>query len=121
MGSHVTGFANMVKGMVDYFATADGHKENRINLIPGYVEPSDMEEIKRIAGELGVPIIMFPDTSNVLNGPQTGKYHMYPAGGTTVADLILAGSSQGTVALGPWPPGRPPGPWTPSARCPAKS
>ena len=93
--------ANMVKGMVDYFATANGHKENRINLIPGYVEPSDMEEIKRIAGELGVNIIMFPDTSNVLNGPQTGKYHMYPAGGTPVADLIRAGSSQGTVALGP--------------------
>ena len=30
VGSHVTGFANMVKGMVDYFATANGHKENRI-------------------------------------------------------------------------------------------
>ena len=101
VGSHVTGFANMVKGMVDYFATANGHKENRINLIPGFVEPSDMEEIKRIAGELGVNVIMFPDTSNVLNSPQTGKYHMYPAGGTPVADLILAGSSQGTVALGP--------------------
>jgi nitrogenase molybdenum-iron protein beta chain len=101
VGSHVTGFANMVKGMVDYFAQVDGHKENRINIIPGYVEPSDMEEIKRLAGELGVSIIMFPDTSNVMNGPQTGKYHMYPAGGTPVADLILAGNSMGTVALGP--------------------
>ena len=67
VGSHVTGFANMVKGMVDYFAAGDGHKENRINLIPGYVEPADMEEIKRLAGELGVSTIMFPDTSNVLN------------------------------------------------------
>jgi nitrogenase molybdenum-iron protein beta chain len=101
VGSHVTGFANMVKGMVDYFAQANGHKENRINLIPGYVEPCDMEEIRRLAGELGVPIIMFPDTANVLNGPQTGKYHMFPAGGTTVADLQLAGSAQGTIALGP--------------------
>lgn len=91
----------MVKGMVDYFATANGHKENRINLIPGYVEPSDMEEIKRIAGELGVPTILFPDTSNVLNGPQTGKFHLYPTRGVTVADLILAGSSMGTVAMGP--------------------
>ena len=101
VGSHVTGFANMVKGMVDYFATANGHKENRINIIPGYVEPCDMEEIKRLAGELGVSIIMFPDTSNVLNGPQTGKFHLFPAGGVTVSDLILTGSSAGTVALGP--------------------
>lgn len=100
VGTHVTGFANMVKGMVDYFAQSNGHKERRINLIPGYVEPCDMEEIKRIAGELGVPIIMFPDTSNVLNGPQTGRFHMFPAGGVTVEELIRTGSSVGTVALG---------------------
>ena len=101
VGSHVTGFANMVKGMVDHLAARNGQRTNRINLIPGYVEPSDMEEIKRLAGELGVPTIMFPDTSNVLNGPQTGRFSMFPAGGTTVADLIAAGSSMGTVALGP--------------------
>jgi nitrogenase molybdenum-iron protein beta chain len=100
VGSHVTGFANMVKGMVDYFAQANGHKESRINIIPGYVEPCDMEEIKRLCAELGVPTIMFPDTSNVLNGPQTGKFHMFPAGGVTVEELIAAGGSQGTVALG---------------------
>ena len=29
-------------------------RNNRINLIPGYVEPCDMEEIKRLAGEIGV-------------------------------------------------------------------
>ena len=101
VGSHITGFANMVKGMVDYFAQASGHKENRLNIIPGYVEPSDMEEIKRLAWELGVSIIMFPDTSNVMNGPQTGKYHMYPTGGVTIQELIETGSSMGTVALGP--------------------
>jgi len=100
VGSHVTGFANMVKGMVDYFAAADGRKENRINIIPGYVEPADMEEIKRIASDMGVSTIMFPDTSNVLNGPQTGRYAMFPAGGVTVADLIRTGGSMGTVALG---------------------
>ncbi len=100
VGTHVTGFANMVKGMVDYFAQANGHKENWINIIPGYVEPCDMEEIKRIAGELGVPSIMFPDTSEVLNGPQTGRFHMFPAGGVTTADLIRTGAAVGTVALG---------------------
>ncbi len=100
VGSHVTGFANMVKGMVDYFAAGNGRKENRINIIPGYVEPADMEEIKRLVHTLGVSSIMFPDTSNVLNTPQTGRYAMYPAGGVTVADLIHTGSSMGTVALG---------------------
>jgi len=50
---------------------------------------------------LGVSIIMFPDTSNVLNGPQTGRFAMFPAGGVTVAELMAAGNSVGTVALGP--------------------
>jgi len=101
VGSHVTGFANMVKGMVDYFAVPADHRDKTINIIPGYVEPSDMEEIKRLARELEVQYILFPDTSGVLNAPQTGRYHMYPAGGVTIADLRRTGSSQGTVALGP--------------------
>ncbi|MBN2753935.1 MAG: nitrogenase molybdenum-iron protein subunit beta [Candidatus Goldbacteria bacterium] len=101
VGSHVTGFANMVKGIVDAFPVNTGHKTNTINIIPGYVEPSDMSEIKRIASEMGIKTIVFPDTSNVLNGPQTGKYDMYPSGGTKIPDLIKAGDSKATIALGP--------------------
>jgi nitrogenase molybdenum-iron protein beta chain len=101
VGSHVTGFANMVKGIVDAFPVNTGCRTNTINIIPGYVEPSDMAEIKRIAAELGVKAIVFPDTSNVLNGPQTGKYEMYPSGGAKIADLIKAGDSAATIALGP--------------------
>lgn len=100
VGTHVTGFANMTKAMVDYFATSNGHKENRINLIPGWVEPSDMKELKRIAGELNVKTILFPDTENVLNGPQTGRFNMYPKGGVTIDQLKETGSSRGTIALG---------------------
>ena len=101
VGSHVTGFANMTKAMVDYFAASTGKKEDRINIIPGYVEPADMEEIKRMALELGIRTILFPDTSNVLNRPQTGKFEMYPRGGVTVDALMGTGDSKATVALGP--------------------
>jgi nitrogenase molybdenum-iron protein beta chain len=100
VGSHVTGFANMTKAMVDYFATGNGHREKCLNLIPGWVEPSDMKEIKRIAAEMGVNSILFPDTENVLNGPQTGKFAMYPKGGVTIGQLKKTGSSRGTIGLG---------------------
>jgi nitrogenase molybdenum-iron protein beta chain len=43
---------------------------------------------------------MFPDTSNVLNGPLTGKYKMFPEGGVTIDALKKIGSSTGTIALG---------------------
>jgi nitrogenase molybdenum-iron protein beta chain len=100
VGSHVTGFAGMTRSMVDYFAASTGRKLDQVNIIPGYVEPSDMEEIKRIADTLGVRTVMFPDTSGVLNGPQTGRHDMFPKGGVTVDELISTGDSKATIALG---------------------
>jgi nitrogenase molybdenum-iron protein beta chain len=64
------------------------------------VEPSDMEEIKRMADVMGVNTVLFPDTSNVLNRPQTGKYDMFPQGGVTVEALASTGDSLATIALG---------------------
>lgn len=100
VGSHVTGYANMAAAMVKYLAEPDERSESRVNVIPGFVEPADMQEIKRITSELGIRSIMFPDTGHVLNGPQTGRFEMYPSGGISLADMAHAGSSLGTVALG---------------------
>ncbi len=104
VGSHVTGYSNMVKGMVDYFAQSSENqtekKEEKITIIPGFIEPSDMAEIKRIVNEMGLPFIMYPDTSDVLNGPQTGKFKMYPNGGAKVNDIIASGDSYVSLALG---------------------
>jgi nitrogenase molybdenum-iron protein beta chain len=100
VGTHVTGFSNMAKAMVNYFAESNGKRDNVLNIVPGYVEPADMQEIKRITDEMGIPTIMFPDTSGVLNSPQTGKFNMYPQGGVTIEQLKYSGRSLGTLALG---------------------
>jgi nitrogenase molybdenum-iron protein beta chain len=100
VGSHVTGFSSMTKAMVDHFAEKTEKKRRQVNIIPGYVEPSDMEEIKRIAKLMDVPVVVFPDTSNVLNGAQTGKYEMFPKGGVTIDQLKTTGDSMGTLGLG---------------------
>lgn len=99
-GSHVIGFANMVQSTVQYLAENTGKRSARINIIPGFVEPSDMAEIKRIADEMGVRYVMFPDTSGVLNGPLDGRFRMYPKGGATVGEIASSGDSMCTVALG---------------------
>lgn len=100
VGSHVTGFANMVKGMVNYFSESTGLKNNQVNIIPGWVEPSDMREIKRLAKDMGVKIVMFPDTSDVMDAPQTGTHQFYPKGGVTIDQLKSTGDSISTIALG---------------------
>jgi nitrogenase molybdenum-iron protein beta chain len=100
VGSHVTGFANMVAGMVKYFSESTGMKKDQVNIIPGWVEPSDMRELKRLVKEMGVKSVLFPDTSDVLDTPLTGKHQFYPKGGVTVAALKTTGDSIGTIALG---------------------
>ncbi|MCX7725368.1 MAG: nitrogenase molybdenum-iron protein subunit beta [Chitinispirillaceae bacterium] len=100
VGSHVTGFANMVRGIVDSLCVSSGRRSSSINIIPGYIEPSDVEEIKRICNLIGIQAIVFPDTSKVLNSPQIGIYNMYPEGGAKIKDIIAAGDSKATIALG---------------------
>lgn len=99
-GSHVTGFANMTQAMVQYLAEHTGKPVRQFNILPGYVEPSDMAEIKRLVTELGIQAVMFPDTSEVVNAPLDGKFHMYPKGGTNVKAIRSAGDSSLTIALG---------------------
>jgi len=101
VGSHVTGFSNMTKAMAIQFAKKTGVSNNKFNIVPGYVEPSDMTEIKRMVTTLGIDSIMFPDTSGILNGPLTGKYSMFPKGGVSVEELKSTGDSLGSIALGP--------------------
>jgi nitrogenase molybdenum-iron protein beta chain len=100
VGSHITGFSNMVTGMIKYLSEKTDSPKDQLNVIPGFVDPADMRELKRIAAELGVTTVMFPDTSDVLDSPQTGVYEMYPKGGATVAQITSAGDSIATLALG---------------------
>lgn len=102
VGSHVTGYSNMVKGIVDGFAETTGKTANRVNLISGWIEPSDMREIKRLANTMGINYILFPDTSDVVDTPQTGEFTMYPKGGTSITDLIASGDSKASLAFGEW-------------------
>ena len=101
VGAHPNGFASMVKSMVDSFAEPTDDRMRTINIIPGWVEPGDMREIHRICDMMEIDRIMFPDTSNVMDAPQTGEHHFYPKGGTTVQELREVGASRCTIALGP--------------------
>jgi len=102
IGSHVTGFSNMCTGIVKGLAEHTGVARDQVNILPGWVEPSDMREIKRIAEAMGARIVMYPDTSDVVDTPQTGEYKMYPDGGTSVEAIASSGDSIKTLALGKW-------------------
>lgn len=101
VGSHVTGFANMVSSMVNYLAEpCESRRVDRANIIPGWIDPADMRELKRIIDAMGIKYIMFPDTSGVLDTPLVGERHYFPDGGVTVEALRQTGSSKLTIGLG---------------------
>lgn len=100
VGSHVTGFSNMTKALVTYFADPKAEKNKQVTLIPGWVEPSDMRELKCLAHKMGIEVVMYPDTSDVLDAPHTGKHEFYPKGGATVAQIKSSGGSIGCIGLG---------------------
>ncbi len=99
-GSHVTGFSNMVASFIKYLSKSSGKKNGKLALMPGFVNPGDMRELKRIATAMGVSYTMLPDTSGVMDAPMTGKFEMYPKGGTTVEEIITLGDSDLSFAFG---------------------
>lgn len=102
-GSHITGFSNMVRSMISYLAEAsEPVKKEQVNILPGFVNPGDMREIKRILHEFGISSIMLPDTTNVLDAPLTNRYSLYPEGGTTIDQIADTGNSRLTISLGSW-------------------
>lgn len=100
VGSHVTGFSNMVRSTIEYLSKNTGKPNGKYNILPGFVDPADMKEMKRIFDEMGIPHITLPDTSGVFDAPTTGKYQMYPDGGVTIDEIKDAGNSAMTIGFG---------------------
>lgn len=99
-GSHVTGFANMVTGFIKYLAEKTGTSNGKLALLPGWGNPGDYREFKRLMNAMKVPFTMLPDTSGVLDAPMTGTFEMYPKGGTTIEEIKGLGDCVKTLALG---------------------
>lgn len=100
VGSHITGFSNMVTGFIDYLAESTGTPNGKMCVMPGFVNPGDIREMKRLLKLMGINFTMLPDTSGVVDAPMTGKYELYPKGGTKVEDIIALGDSEKTLAIG---------------------
>ncbi|MDR2863839.1 MAG: nitrogenase molybdenum-iron protein subunit beta [Puniceicoccales bacterium] len=100
VGSHIVGFANMVSAIIRYLSEKSGEVKNQINIIPGFVEPADMREFRRLTTLMKVPAVILPDTSGVLDGGLDGSYEMFPRGGTTLPEIRSTGDSMATLGFG---------------------
>ncbi len=99
-GSHITGYSNLVSSAIQYLSQPGAISNNKICIIPGFINPGDMKEIKRIGSLMGIDYIMFPDTCGIFGQRGAEKIDEYPAGGTKVTDIIDLGNCKQTIALG---------------------
>ncbi|MDD3416240.1 MAG: nitrogenase component 1 [Lachnospiraceae bacterium] len=100
-GSHIQGFSNMLVGFMNYMTEKTTEKTEKAAIFPGWVNPGDDRELKRIASLMGVDYLYFPDHEGILETPMTGKYKYFPKGvGTKAADIKALGSAKKTIAMG---------------------
>lgn len=100
VGSHINGYFNMMSGFIRYISKSTGISNGKTGVFPGFVNPGDMREIKRLMSLMEVPFILFPDTSGVMDAPMTGHYAMYPRGGTAIEEVRALGDCDRVLALG---------------------
>jgi nitrogenase molybdenum-iron protein beta chain len=100
---HFRGYGNAVKAIVDTLAQDPIEANEKVNIIPGMVNPGDIREIKHMLGLMGTEAIMLTDTSDPFDSPlrpsATETMPFYPKGGTLVKDIADSSNSLGTVSL----------------------
>ncbi len=103
VGSHVTGYDNMMKSILSQLTS--GHEQSEdtndsINIIGGF-DPhiGNLREIKKVLGEMGVNFNILSDVSEVLDSPQTGEFHMFPGGTDLEVVKKTAPKAKATIAL----------------------
>jgi len=107
VGSHVTGWDNMMEGILRYFTLnkMEGKvvgSSGKINVIPGFeTYLGNYRVIKRMLTEMDVDYTMLCDPTEVLDTPADGEFRMY-AGGTTIAEVEAAPNAITTLLLQPW-------------------
>ncbi|HEY5761896.1 MAG TPA: nitrogenase molybdenum-iron protein subunit beta, partial [Rhodocyclaceae bacterium] len=103
VGSHVTGYDNMLKGFLVNFWEGKERVETAapaINInggFDGYCVGNN-RELKRMMKEMGVEATIISDPSDVFDTPTDGEFRMF-SGGTTAEEMEAALNAKGTVFM----------------------
>ena len=108
VGSHVTGYDNVLKGIIEHFwdgkaGTApklERQPNEKINFIGGFdgYTVGNTREIKRIFDLMGIEYTILADNSDVFDTPTDGEFRMYD-GGTTLEDAANAIHAKATISM----------------------
>lgn len=101
VGSHVTGYDNMLKGILDHFWKGVTPKpDGSLNIIPGFdgFAVGNNRELKRMLDLMGVDYTILSDVSDQFDTPSDGEFRMYD-GGTPIEATKNAVNAAATLSL----------------------
>ncbi|MBI4696131.1 MAG: nitrogenase molybdenum-iron protein subunit beta [Gammaproteobacteria bacterium] len=103
VGSHITGYDNALKGIVQHFWTKEGERKpvpGKINFIGGFdgFVVGNMPVIRRMFDQMGVDYTVLCDPSDAWNTPTDGEFRMYD-GGTTKEETMQALHASATIVF----------------------
>ncbi|MEO5374115.1 MAG: nitrogenase molybdenum-iron protein subunit beta [Alphaproteobacteria bacterium] len=101
VGSHVTGYDNMMKGILSHFWSGrERTPDDTVNIIPGFDGycVGNIRELKRILGLMGVSHTILSDTSDIYDTPSDGTFRMY-SGGTTLDQAKGSLNAKATLSM----------------------
>jgi nitrogenase molybdenum-iron protein beta chain len=101
VGSHITGYDNMLKGILT--TLTEGKKKEttngKLNFIPGFdTYINNNRELSRILSLFGIDNTILVDNSSTFDSPNEGEFVMYQ-GNTTLEDAADAINAEATIAL----------------------
>jgi nitrogenase molybdenum-iron protein NifN len=103
-GTHIDGFHDAVRAVVEQLAEVgappSAYVESFLNVFPGMVSSEDLRFLKEVAAYFEMPITLFPDYSETLDGPSMLKYNKIPDGGTPIAALRATPSAEASIEFG---------------------
>ncbi|MDD3444766.1 MAG: nitrogenase molybdenum-iron protein subunit beta [Zavarzinia sp.] len=101
VGSHVTGYDNMLKGILEHFwKGAERQANGTINIVPGFdgFAVGNNRELKRMLDLMGVEYTILSDVADQFDTPSDGEYRMYD-GGTTLDAAKAAVNAKATLSM----------------------
>jgi nitrogenase molybdenum-iron protein beta chain len=103
VGTHITGFDNFLEVVATRLPNkrlGKGTTNNgKVNIIPGWLNPGDIRELKDLVSQMGVEAIWLTDYSDTLDGGYYIPRPRFPRGGTTLDEIRESSSSMATIAL----------------------
>ncbi len=100
---HYKGYDNGIKALVNHLSIDPTESNEKVNIIPGIVNPGDIREIKHMMDFMNADKIILTDTSDTFDSPlrpsATQLKPFYPKGGTTVDEIRDVSNSLGTISL----------------------